>query len=184
MNELSQQVAEKAERAVDQLCDRSNDSLDYSESSLSVVEDMLAEAAHFIDEMPAEQIDALVNMLGSYVLEVGRREFGGKYYWHDGRDQPVLVVGEPEYKIAMLTFDKVRGRLSGDEADNIPFLLSRIRRTCSQCGTRGRCALCLTRWSQTLHSKSLHRSWLGPQLSLRLNLQTIQILFGVGPPTQ
>jgi hypothetical protein len=121
MKQLAQQVVDKAERAVDQLRDRSNDTLDYSESSLAVVEEMLAEATEFVEESPAEQIEALVKMLGSYVLEVGRREFGGTYYWHEGRDQPVLVVGEPDYKIAILAFDKVRGRLSGDEEDSIPF---------------------------------------------------------------
>lgn len=121
MTELEEQVADKAERAVDQLRDRSGDSLDYSESSLSMVEDILAEVSEYIDLMPEDQIDVLVHMLGSYILEVGRREFGGKYYWHDGRDQPVLVLGEPDYTIAILTFDKVRGRISGDEADNIPF---------------------------------------------------------------
>ena len=121
MNEFEDQIADNAERAVDQLRDRSSDSLDYSESSLSVVEDILAEASDFVDQMPEDQVEALVQLLGSYIFEVGRREFGGKYYWHDGRDQPVLVVGEPDYKIAILTFDKVRGRLSGDEADNIPF---------------------------------------------------------------
>ena len=121
MDELAQQVADKAERAVDQLRDRSADGLDYSESSLTIVEDILAEASDFVDQMPRDHIDALVNILGSYVLEVGRREFGGKYYWHDARDQPVLVVGEPDYKIALLAFDKVRGRMSGDSADNIPF---------------------------------------------------------------
>ncbi len=121
MDKLEQQVADKAERAVAQLRERSNDSLDYSESSLTVVEEMLAEASDYIDDLPKDQIDSLVHMLGSYILEVGRREFGGKYYWHDGRDQPVLVVGEPDYRIAILTFDKVRGRLSGDDSDNIPF---------------------------------------------------------------
>jgi hypothetical protein len=121
MDELDLQVADKAARAVDQLRNRSGDSLDYSELSLSMVEDILAEASDFIDQMPEDQIDALVHMLGSYILEVGRREFGGKYYWHDERDQPVLVVGEPDCKIALLAFDKVRGRLSGDEGDNIPF---------------------------------------------------------------
>ncbi len=121
MDELEQQVAEKAQRAVDQLRDRSDDSLDYGESSLTMVEAILAEASEYVDQMPEDQIDALVHLLGSYILEVGRREFGGKYYWHDGRDQPVLVVGEPDYKIAILTFDKVRGRISGDEGDNIPF---------------------------------------------------------------
>ena len=121
MSELEEQVADKAERAVDQLRDRSGDSLDYSESSLSMVEEILAEASDYIEQMPKGQIEALVHLLGSYILEVARREFGGKFYWHDGRDEAVLVVGEPDYKIAILAFDKVRGRLSGDEAENIPF---------------------------------------------------------------
>ncbi len=121
MDDLAVQVADKAKRTVDQLRDRSNDSLDYSEASLSMVDEMLAEASDFFADMPDEQIEALVNMLGCYVLEVGRREFGGQYYWHDGRDLPVLVVGEPQYKIAMATFDKIHGRLSGDESDDIPF---------------------------------------------------------------
>ncbi|MEM1369672.1 MAG: hypothetical protein AAGG02_16990 [Cyanobacteria bacterium P01_H01_bin.15] len=121
MDDLTKQVADKASRAVAQLKDRSNNSLDYSEASLTVVEEILAEASEYIDQMPNNQIDVLVHILGCYVLEVGRQEFGGKYYWHDGYDQPVLVVGEPDHKIAMLTFDKIRGRLSGDKADNIPF---------------------------------------------------------------
>lgn len=121
MGQLEGQVADKAKRAVDQLRDRSGDLLDYSESSLSVVEEILAEASAYVDEMPEDQTEALVHLLGSYILEVGRREFGGKYYWHDGRDQPVLVVGEPDYRIAILALDKVRGRLSGDDAENIPF---------------------------------------------------------------
>jgi hypothetical protein len=31
------------------------------------------------------------------------------------------VVGEPKFHVALLAFDKVRGRLGGDKADNIPF---------------------------------------------------------------
>lgn len=82
---------------------------------------MLAEASQFVPDMPSEQVDGLVQMFGCYVLEVARREFGGRYCRHDDRDQPVLVVGEPAYRVAMITFVKVRGRLSGDEGDNIPF---------------------------------------------------------------
>ncbi|MBW4618235.1 MAG: hypothetical protein KME17_02465 [Cyanosarcina radialis HA8281-LM2] len=70
-DELSQQVADNAERAVDQLRKRSNDALDYSELSLSIVEEMLAEASAFIADMPDDRIDALVHLLGCYILEVG-----------------------------------------------------------------------------------------------------------------
>jgi hypothetical protein len=52
---------------------------------------------------------------------VGRREFGGRYLWHDERDQPVLVVGEPNFRVAMIAWDKVRGRVGGDAGENIPF---------------------------------------------------------------
>jgi len=121
MDNLEQQVADKAERAVDQLRDRSNDTLDYSDRSLVVVDEILAEASEFINDLPADQIDALTRMIGSYILEVGRREFGGRYCWHDDRDQPVLVVGEPKCRIALLAFDKVRDRLHGDHSASIPF---------------------------------------------------------------
>lgn len=33
----------------------------------------------------------------------------------------MLVVGEPRFRVAILTWDKTKGRLLGDEADNIPF---------------------------------------------------------------
>jgi hypothetical protein len=52
---------------------------------------------------------------------VGFKTFGGQFLWHEGRDQPVLVVGEPECRVAMITWDKVVGRLKGDKADSIPF---------------------------------------------------------------
>ncbi|WCN00032.1 hypothetical protein M5C96_11870 [Acidovorax sp. GBBC 1281] len=33
----------------------------------------------------------------------------------------MLIVGEPQFHVSMMTFDKVRGRLSGDTSDSIPF---------------------------------------------------------------
>ena len=65
MDDLFQQVVGKAERAVAQLSDQSDAALDYSESSLSAVEDMLAQASGFATQMPADQIDGLVRILGS-----------------------------------------------------------------------------------------------------------------------
>ena len=65
-------------------------------------------------------------------LEVARREFGGDYFWSDEKIQPVLVVGEPDFHVALMTWNKVRGRMSGDPADNIPFVYTgfkdRVRR--------------------------------------------------------
>jgi hypothetical protein len=121
MHELPDQIARSAEKAVAMCEGRGGCSLDYSEASLTVVDDMLAEASHWLRDLSPEQVTTLVQDLGCYVLEVGRREFGGRFQWHEGRDQPVLVVGEPTFRVAMLSWDKVRGRLGGDEGDNIPF---------------------------------------------------------------
>ena len=44
----------------------------------------------------------------------------------------MLVVGEPAFRVAMIARDKVRGRLSGDRGDNLPFFYQgfaeRVRR--------------------------------------------------------
>lgn len=95
--------------------------LDYSEESLAVVEALLDEASDFVDLMSEEQVDFVARKFGCYILEVARRKWSGRYLWHPDRDAPVLVVGEPEFRVAMLTWDKTNGRLSGDKADNIPF---------------------------------------------------------------
>ena len=124
MDELTQQIVDAAVQAV-ALCEsRPGDELDFTEASLSVVEEMLAEAAQNSADLTTDQVTGLAQQFGSYILEVGRRQFGGRYLWHDQRDQPVLVVGEPEFRVAMIAWDKVRGRVGGDEGDNIPFFYS------------------------------------------------------------
>jgi hypothetical protein len=97
------------------------DRLDHSEASLAVIEEMLAEAAEFVDGMTDEQVVDIAQQIGCYVLEVGRRAHGGRYVWHEGRAAPVLLVGEPAFRVAMLAWDKTEGRLRGAEADSIPF---------------------------------------------------------------
>ena len=121
MADLQQQVKEKAALAVEQFQRRAEGPLDYSSSSLAVIEEMLSEASDFYEDMPAERAEALSELIGSYILHVAFTEHSGKFYWSDKNNQPVLVVGEPEFKVSIMTFGKVHGRLSGDEADNIPF---------------------------------------------------------------
>jgi hypothetical protein len=119
--ELREQIQQKAELAVAQMQSGTAKALDYSEASLGALEELLAEAGRYASELPEETAHALIQIAGSYILEVAFRAHGGTFYWHDGRDQPVLVVGEPSYRVAIMTFDKVKGRISGDEADNIEF---------------------------------------------------------------
>lgn len=121
MNNITTQIHEKAELAIAQFQERAEGRLDYSTTSLEAVDDILDEASDFVDEMPHEQIVALVNLMGSYILAVAHKEHGGNFYWHEAEKQPVLVVGEPNYKVAIMAINKVRSRLKGDKADSIPF---------------------------------------------------------------
>lgn len=72
--------------------------------------------------MTPDQFENVARAFGCYVLEVGRRQFGGRYHWFEQRSALVLVVGEPAFRVALLTLDQVRSRLSGDVACSIPFL--------------------------------------------------------------
>jgi len=119
--ELAGEVRRVAEQAAATPWPGVDGALDFSEQSLAVVEEVLADASDYVDSMSEEAVLALAEEFGCYVLEVARRACGGRYQWYDHRSAPVLVVGEPEFRVAIHTWDKVRGRLGGDKADNIPF---------------------------------------------------------------
>jgi len=123
MAELAKEVAEAAERAVRMAATRGGPPLDYSEATMAEVEQILAEASQYVGQMSEAEITKLSEDFGCYILEVARRAHGGTYLWYEDRE-PVLVVGQPTFHVALVTWGKVRGRLSGDEADNIPFFYS------------------------------------------------------------
>lgn len=132
MGDLAQDIAVAAEDAIAAGEFVSGERLDYSEASLAAVQKTLAEAADWDTELTPEQFENFAKSFGCYVLEVARRTFGGRYNWFDSREAPVLVVGEPASRIALLTWDQVRGRLAGDLGCDIPFLYAgfaeRVRR--------------------------------------------------------
>jgi hypothetical protein len=121
MSDTALEVTRLAIRCLDTLQERANGLLDFSVGSLTIIEEILAEASKFYAELPESQIQTIVQEVGCYILAVGQKQFGGNYFWHDERAQPILVTGEPEKHIAMMTWEKVHGRLSGDIGDNIPF---------------------------------------------------------------
>lgn len=121
MSKLHEEVQRFAAKAQTDFDDRAEGRLDFSVESLQIVEEMLAEASTYLDDLSTEAVEQLVTQFGCYVLEVARHQFGGTYSWLENRDQPVLVVGDLETHTAIGTWDKVRSRLSGDVGDNIPF---------------------------------------------------------------
>ena len=93
-------------------------------ASLVAVDEMLVEASAYVADLDEAVVTGLVQQLGCYVLEVARRAYGGTYYWHDEGEQPILVVGEPDAHVALMTWSKVVGRLTGDVGDDIVFFFN------------------------------------------------------------
>jgi hypothetical protein len=117
------EISQMAESALAIVTSRTGKIADFSLTSLQAIEDTLDEAANYWIDLSIDRQNELVEIFGCYILEIGRRQYGGKYYWHDDLSQPILVVGEPDFHIAIAAWNKVRNRLSGDESDCIVFFV-------------------------------------------------------------
>jgi hypothetical protein len=115
---LASQVAKLAMNAV-ALASEHGVALDFTEGSLEALDRCLGQfAAASISD---EEKERATQLFAAYLLEVGRRAHGGYFQWWYERKAPVLCVGDPDCHIGMLAIDKVRGRIGGDDADNIPY---------------------------------------------------------------
>ncbi|HVT95706.1 MAG TPA: hypothetical protein VHD76_22865 [Bryobacteraceae bacterium] len=121
INNMDQEIAHHAAHAVEVCQGKTVSKLDFSPDSLEPLQQYIVEASAGFAAMSDEQKSALVADLGSYVLEVARRNVGGAYAWFTKREQPVLVVGEPNYRVIFVAWDKVSSRLAGDVGAKIPF---------------------------------------------------------------
>ncbi|MBU7316697.1 hypothetical protein [Paenibacillus oleatilyticus] len=114
---LEQDIIITAENFTKNFSDKGN--FNFSVDSLRNVDDILEELRDF--ELDDDILDSASSMAGCYIFEVARRNYGGKYYWVQERDQPVLVTGEPEFSISIFAFEKVRSRLQNGKEDEIPY---------------------------------------------------------------
>lgn len=128
MNRLDLEVLKCAERVVQMSRDRSRRVLDYSDASIDLAEEMLAEAAAHASRMSEAQRRRLSQDIGCYVLEAARRNHGGRYVWADDRNEPSLLSGEPHFAITLFCWDRVYGRLLDDEARIPPFYAAYVDR--------------------------------------------------------
>lgn len=117
---MDPEISRLASEAVD-VAKTMGKTLDYSEASLEVVEELIAMVSHHADLLDEDARELVAQRFGCYLLAVGFKTYGGRLLWHDDLNQPVLVVGEPQCRIAVATWSKVLGRLMGDEADHLPF---------------------------------------------------------------
>lgn len=114
---LEQDIISTAESFKNNFSDKGN--FDFSVLSLREVDVILDELCEY--DLDNDTLDSISSMAGSYIFEVARRNYGGKYYWIQEREQPVLVTGEPEFSISICAFDKVRGRIQNGKEDDIPY---------------------------------------------------------------
>lgn len=120
-NELYQEIQAWAQNAIFNSPTWSINQLDYSEKSISVVEIILNEMAEKSLGLSDEQIVMMSQEYGCYLLLTAYRLYGGEFFWNDENEQPMLIVGEPEACIVLLTWNKMRGRLLGDKADHVAY---------------------------------------------------------------
>lgn len=125
-NELFEEINAWATNAVFNSPTWSINQLDYSEKSISVVELIIDEMSFKNHEISEEQLDMITQEYGCYILMTAHRLYGGEFYWNNQFEQPMLIVGEPEACIALLTWNKVKGRLLGDKADHLAYFFEQF----------------------------------------------------------
>lgn len=97
--------------------------LDYSIESLELVDQFLEESGDFVFD-DEEAVFNISSMGGCYVFDTARRNYGGEYRWVADSQQPVLIAGLPDFSVAIMAWDKVKGRLLNGVEDSIPFYIS------------------------------------------------------------
>lgn len=119
--EFIQNMTGNAERIVEAYNEALGGTLDFSVNSLKVLDELLEQFHQNKDEIDEEMLSDLIGQAGAYIFEVARRNFGGKYYWYEQLNQPILVTGQPKFEISIIAFDKVKMRLENGKEENIPF---------------------------------------------------------------
>ena len=93
--------------------------LNYSENSLLNVDWFVEDQYQFGDPLNSEYNNEIIELVGSYVLEVARQIYGGNYFWNEDKTEPILVTGQPEFEISFSIYDRVRTRLETEHSENI-----------------------------------------------------------------
>lgn len=122
MNELMNDIIHTANNFAKNLSSRQKTSFDYSIESLAAVDELLEEISDF--ELDEDALYNISSMVGCYVFETARKNYGGEYLWVRDEEQPVLVAGLPDFQVSIRAWQKVRDRLVNGKEDDIPFYIA------------------------------------------------------------
>lgn len=122
MGKLQENIVTTANNFVSRMQESGFDEFDFSIKSLEEVDE-------FLDSFEGQTLneDVLYNvssMAGCYIFETARQNYGGKYYWLEDEQQPILIAGEPDFCVSIRAWQKVKGRLLNGVEDNIPFYIA------------------------------------------------------------
>lgn len=127
-----QQISKQADELVSAFNERYNGDLDYSEKSLVSLDRILNSFSAMKHKMDEEVLQGITHEAGAYLFEVVRRNYGGKYYWLNTENQPILVIGQPEFEICITAYEKVRMRIANGAEDSIPYYVQLVSQTIKQ----------------------------------------------------
>lgn len=109
MRNLTEDFKEMAEGFANEHNNDMVSSFDFSPFSLQIVDDyMNALGQENPDEDTLHQVSVVV---GSYVFEVAKRNWGGEYQWVESEQAPVLIYQSQNSTITLFTWNKVRDRI-------------------------------------------------------------------------
>jgi hypothetical protein len=114
---LKRDVINTAENFTRNFSNKGN--FDYSAESLIKIDDLLDELSEF--ELDENTVHSVSSMVGSYIFEVARKNYGGEYYWIQESEQPILVTRKPDFDVSICAFQKVKDRLINGKEDKIMF---------------------------------------------------------------
>ncbi|NMH87758.1 hypothetical protein [Flavivirga algicola] len=125
IDEIQKEFIEKSINTSERLISSFNEDvgygLDYSEASLKILdENILSLFYDNKDHVSPDMKEDIIAQAGSYIFEVVRRYYGGKYYWHDKLNQPILIVNNSNSQIKVLAFEEVKKRIEYGNEYNIP----------------------------------------------------------------
>ncbi len=120
LDELTQKTSNEAEGCVDRFKEAFGEGLDFSESSLKFLEGILEILSESYPDMENHEKELVVNHTASYIFEVARRNYGGKYFITE-ENRVLLVTGLPRFEVSIDVHNKVKGRLLYGRENNIPF---------------------------------------------------------------
>ncbi|MDZ4665173.1 MAG: hypothetical protein SGJ15_09880 [Bacteroidota bacterium] len=114
---LTHKIQENAKKYIEDF--DTEGQLNYSENSLVNVDWFIEDQYQFGDPLNAEYNNEIIELVGSYVLEVARTIYGGTYTWNEYKTEPILITGQPKFEIYFSIYDKVKNRMETEHSENI-----------------------------------------------------------------